>query len=135
MKDKTEIAKEIHQLHAKDYFGEGALHQPGPRPNSVIVFSETAKILRLTKAAFDEITAVNLRIQEETSRSICHNVINSLPIFEVLPVSQKQLVFDWLIKVHFVKDSFLCRQGLSGDSLFIISQGHRNFFYFFVGNC
>jgi CRP-like cAMP-binding protein len=123
MRDYTEKARELAQLGKNAHFGEIALLTAEPRSATVSVISDTAKCLKMTKSKFDELLATTNKLQLENRRLIGRDVLDTVPLFRTLSAVNKKKILDSMIPMQYLPSSYICRQGTTGNSFFILIEG------------
>ena len=124
MRDYNEKPRELAKLGNNAHFGEIALLTAEPRSATVTVISDTAKCLRMTKAKFDELLSTTNKLQAENRRLIGRDVLDAVPLFRTLTAVNKKKLLDAMIPMTYLPSSYICRQGTTGNSFFILTEGH-----------
>ncbi len=110
-------------LTNNSFFGEIALLTLEPRSATVSVTSEKAKILRMKKHKFEELTQQSKKIIAETQVIIGRDVVAMVPIFKNLTTSNKERLLEAMIPLQFQPNTYICRQGTVGNTFYIITEG------------
>ncbi len=110
-------------LTNNSFFGEIALLTLEPRSATVSVSSEKAKILRMKKHKFEELTQQSKKIIAETQVIIGRDVVSMVPIFKNLTTSNKERLLEAMIPLQFLPNTYICRQGTVGNTFYIITEG------------
>ena len=122
-KDANEAPKELVKLGKNAHFGEISLLTAEPRSATVTVISNEAKCLRMTKARFDELLATTNQIQQENRKLIGRDVLDTVPLFKSLTSSNKKKLLDAMVPMTYHSNSYICRQGTTGNVFFILTEG------------
>lgn len=122
--------REIVQLGRNSYFGELSLLNEDVRAATVTVISEMAAVGKISKKNLDEIKS---RFNcGETKQMVVNNEIltktflDKIPLFKVLRVDKQKILLNGLKTIHFAAGSYLCRQGIPGSYLFVLTSGQCN---------
>lgn len=124
MRDAYEKPRELVQLGNNAHFGEIALLTAEPRSATVIVISEYAKCLRMTKTRFDELLATTNKLQAENRRLIGRDVLDKVVAFRSMSAVERKKLLDRMVPMTYLPGSYICRQGTTGNSFFILTDGH-----------
>lgn len=122
-KDVNEAAKELVKLGKNAHFGEISLLTAEPRSATVTVLSDEAKCLRMTKQKFDELLATTNQLQVENRKQIGRDVLDTVPLFKSLTSVNKKKLLDAMIPMTYHPQSYICRQGTTGNVFFILTEG------------
>lgn len=123
-RDYNEKARELAILGSNAHFGEIALLTAEPRSATVTVISDTAKCLRMTKTRFEELLATSNKVQAENRRIIGRDVLDKVALFRTLSAVNKKKILDVMIPMTYLPSSYICRQGTTGNSFFILTEGN-----------
>lgn len=124
MRDAYEKPRELVQLGKDAHFGEIALLTAEPRSATVTVISDFARCLRMTKSRFDELLATTNKLQAENRRLIGRDVLDKVVAFRTMSAVEKKKLLDRMVLMTYLPGSYICRQGTTGNSFFILTEGH-----------
>ncbi len=122
-RDPHEIPKEIARLEKNAHFGEIALLTSEPRSATITVVSDWAKCLKMTKSVFDSLVITSNAIQNENRRIIGRDVLETVPLFSSMAPANRKKLLDCMLPMTYMPGSYICRQGTSGNSFFILTEG------------
>lgn len=122
-KDPEEVPRELTRLSRNAHFGEIALLTAEPRSATVIVLSDEAKCLTMTKHEFEELLATTNKLQAESRRQIGRDVLDTVPLFKSLTTVNKKKLLEAMIPMTYLPGSYICRQGTTGNTFFIMTEG------------
>ncbi len=94
-----------------------------PRSATIIVLSDEAKCLKMTKQKFDELLATTNRLQVESRKQIGRDVLDTVPLFKSLSNTNKRKLVDAMQQMNYHSMSYICRQGTTGNVFFILTEG------------
>lgn len=123
MRDPNERPRELTKLGKNAHFGEIALLTAEPRSATVTVVSDEAKCLRMTKHEFEELLATTNKLQAENRRQIGRDVLDTVPLFKNMTSVNKKKLLEAMIPMTYLPGSYICRQGTTGNSFFILTEG------------
>lgn len=103
--------------------GEISLLTSEPRTATITVTSPQAKILVMTKAKFDGVMQVVSAHQFSDKKEIGREVVNKVPLFASLSSSKKKAILNSMRPMNFMPNTYICRQGSSGNTFYIIADG------------
>mmetsp|Transcript_24296 Transcript_24296/g.24905 ORF Transcript_24296/g.24905 Transcript_24296/m.24905 type:complete len:928 (+) Transcript_24296:232-3015(+) len=121
--DPNEPSIQLAILGSNTYFGEIALLTQEPRTATVTVVSPNAKVLVMTKAKFDMIMDQCSTYLFSDKKEIGREVVNKVPLFQSLSASKRKSVLDSMRPMNFLPNTYICRQGTSGNTFYIIADG------------
>lgn len=121
--DSTEVPKELATLGPNSYIGEISLLTSETRTATVTVLSPVAKILKMTKQKFDEVMAQCSKQMFNDKLNLGKQVINKVPLFQPLATLQKKILLESMRPILFQPNTYICRQGMSGNTFYIIAEG------------
>ena len=121
--DMSETPKELATLGANAYIGEISLLTSETRTATVTVISPMAKILKMTKQKFDEVMAQCNKQMFNDKLNLGKQVINRVPLFQPLGTLQKKVLLENMRPILFQPNTYICRQGMSGNTFYIIAEG------------
>lgn len=119
----SEPPKELAKLGKNSYIGEIALMTQEPRTATVTVISAQAKILKMTKAKFDEVMAASNAALFNDKKEFGKEVVDKVPLFQSLTAAKKKMVVDCMRPMSFLPNTYICRQGQKGNTFYIITEG------------
>jgi hypothetical protein len=105
-----EPRKELKKLYATSYFGELALINEEPRSASIIVSSETAKCLKMTKSKFDEITFLTKMFNVNRRSELSEEMTEKITLLKSLSVANRTKLLESMSKMTFSPGAYICRQ-------------------------
>lgn len=120
--DGERHSKEIAQLKNDAAFGEFALMTNEPRSATVRVTSETAKVLLLRKAEFDQIVQLSKAVLSVGGEIISVKLLEQMAFYSQLPSSSKQRLKEAMTTLSFPAGTYICREGTVGNTFYIIIQ-------------
>jgi CRP-like cAMP-binding protein len=94
-----------------------------PRTATITVVSSVAKVLVMTKAKFDGIMEQCSAYLFSDKKEIGREVVNKVPLFQSLSTSKKKSIVDSMRPMNFLPNTYICRQGSSGNTFYIIAEG------------
>lgn len=115
--------RELNRLGRGASFGEIALVTDDLRTASVVVVSETATCLKMSKTMFEKIVAEVKKLESKTHDLICSKVLETVPIFKNVPQETIKKLLTALTTVTFPASSYICCQGKVGNSFYIVMSG------------
>ena len=115
--------KDMGRLSKGSYFGEMSLLTREPRSATVKVFSQTAKLLKMTKDVFDDIVSASNAANARANMIVGREVVNKVPLFQTLTAAYRQKVLDTMTPMGFMPGTYICRQGTLGNTFYIIISG------------
>jgi hypothetical protein len=119
-----EDAHEIRRLGKGAHFGELSLLNEEPRSATVTVVSETARALKLSKAAFDEIITKLRSLGGDRKKEVSAKaIVERVPMFKTLSAALKKKILDTMEEQKFAPGTYICKQGTNGTSFYIITSG------------
>lgn len=121
--DSSEVPKELATLGPNSYIGEISLLTSETRTATVTVVSPVAKILKMTKQKFDEVMAQCSKQMFNDKLNLGKQVINKVPLFQPLATLQKKILLESMRPILFQPNTYICRQGMSGNTFYIIAEG------------
>lgn len=121
--DPAEVPKELATLGPNSYIGEISLLTSETRTATVAVVSPMAKILKMTKQKFDEVMAQCSKQMFNDKLNLGKQVINKVPLFQPLATLQKKILLESMRPILFQPNTYICRQGMSGNTFYIIAEG------------
>ena len=123
MSDPTEAPQLLAKLGANAFMGEISLLTQEPRTATITVISPTARILVMTKAKFDGVMQVVNAHLFSDKKEIGREVVNKVPLFQSLSSSKKKSILNSMRPMNFLPNTYICRQGSSGNTFYIIADG------------
>jgi CRP-like cAMP-binding protein len=111
------------RLGANSYFGEIALLTQEPRTATVTICSATAKVLKMTKAKFDDVMASCNATLFNSGKELGKAVVEKVPLFHSLTANKKRLIVESMRPMNFKSNTYICRQGSKGNTFYIITEG------------
>ena len=87
-----------------------ALLSEEKRNASIVVVSETARALKMTKAVFDYVIQSSNKITEQNQRMIAQVVLDTIPMFQKVPSHQRKAIVAAMNHVHYQPNQYLFRQ-------------------------
>ena len=121
--DPDEVAKELARLGRGGHFGEMSLITDELRSATVTVTSPTAQCLVMTKEAFEKCMVDNRKIAAESMRAIGQEVVEHMPLFHGMSKFNKRHIVNALVPMTFTANTYICRQGIEGQTFYIITAG------------
>ena len=121
--DPTETPQLLAKLGANAILGEISLLTQEPRTATVTVTSPTARVFLMTKEKFDSVMQVVNAHLFCDKKEIGREVVNKVPIFQSLSSSKKKAILDAMRPMNFLPNTYICRQGSSGNTFYIIADG------------
>ena len=123
MQNVNEVPKELATLGPNSFIGEISLLTSETRTATVTVVSPMAKILKMTKSKFDEVMAQCNKQRFNDKLTLGKQVINRVPLFQPLATLQKKILLENMRPILFQPNTYICRQGMSGNTFYIIAEG------------
>jgi cAMP-dependent protein kinase regulator len=77
----------------------------------------------MTKTKFDELLATTNKIIAENRRIIGKDVLDTVPLFKTLTAVNKKKLLDAMVPMSYSQQSYICRQGTTGHTFFILTEG------------
>lgn len=77
----------------------------------------------MTKQKFDELLATTNQIQAENRKQIGRDVLDTVPLFKSLTTVNKKKLLDAMMPMSYHPQSYICRQGTTGNVFFILTEG------------
>lgn len=77
----------------------------------------------MTKLKFDELLATTSKLQAESRKQIGRDVLETVPLFKTLTAANKKKLLEAMIPMTYLPSSYICRQGTTGNSFFILTEG------------
>ena len=93
------------------------------RNASIVVVSEKARALKMTKAVFDYVIQSSNKITEQNQRMIAQVVLDSIPMFQKVPAHHRKAIVGAMNHVHYQPNQYLFRQFSSGETFYIVVEG------------
>ena len=93
------------------------------RNASIVVASEKARALKMTKAVFDYVIQSSNKITEQNQRMIAQVVLDTIPMFQKVPSHQRKAIVAAMNHVHYQPNQYLFRQFSPGETFYIIVDG------------
>lgn len=124
MQNPNEVPKELATLGPNSYIGEISLLTSETRTASVTVVSPMAKILKMTKQKFEEVMAQCNKQIFNDKLNLGRQVLNRVPLFQSLATLQRKVLLENMRPILFQPNTYICRQGMSGNTFYIIAEGH-----------
>ena len=119
-----EDAHEIRRLGKGAHFGELSLLNEEPRSATVTVVSESARALKLSKVAFDEIITKIRTLGGDRKKEVSGKmIVERVPLFKTLSAAMKKKILDTMEVQKFTPGTYICKQGTNGTSFYIITSG------------
>jgi CRP-like cAMP-binding protein len=56
-------------------------------------------------------------------KEIGREVVNKVPLFQSLSSSKRKIILDSMRPMNFLSNTYICRQGTSGNTFYIIADG------------
>jgi CRP-like cAMP-binding protein len=116
-------ALELGELHKDAIMGEMCFFTDEPRPTTITITSEEAKVYVLRKDVYASIIDSTKDIVQDIRSQLVQNVVAKVPIFSNLTSNYKQKLFEAMIPVVFPDGSHICRQGKIGKGFYLITEG------------
>jgi CRP-like cAMP-binding protein len=117
------IDREVAMLYSGNYFGEFAISLEEVRTASIVIYSDTAKCLKLSKYVYDEVTNKKQSLLEKNKINLASSIIKSIPFMKALPATVRSKIVAALSIFCFNDGMYICRQGSIGHQLYIIAEG------------
>ncbi|CAE7707505.1 Pkg21D, partial [Symbiodinium microadriaticum] len=121
--DPTETPQLLAKLGANAFMGEISLLTQEPRTATITVISPVAKVLVMTKAKFDGVMQVVNAHLFSDKKEIGREVVNKVPLFQSLSSAKKKSILNSMRPMNFLPNTYVCRQGSSGNTFYIIADG------------
>lgn len=115
--------KVIGTLFSGSYFGEIAIASEEIRNASIMIVSDVAKCLKLSKNIYDGVNNKKQNLLEKNKITIATNIINSISFMKQLPATTRSEVVMALSIACFNDGVYICRQGSIGHQFYIIAEG------------
>ncbi|KAJ1412674.1 cyclic nucleotide-binding-like protein, partial [Ochromonadaceae sp. CCMP2298] len=124
MRDYMEAPRPLATLSRNAHFGEISLLTAEPRSATVTVISANAKCLRMTKQKFEELLATTNKLHAKNRLLIGKDVLDTVPLFRSLTAGNRKKLLEAMTPMTYLPASYICRQGTTGNSFFILTDGH-----------
>jgi hypothetical protein len=111
------------KLGKNSFFGQNGLITSEVRSASIIVISEEAKCLRMTKVKFEELLSAAKKSAATSGQQIGQNVLDSVPLFKSMTAINKKKLLEAMEMCSYQDTTYICRQGTAGNFFGIITQG------------
>jgi len=121
--DNKTIEKELAKLTNGAFFGEIAISSEEIRTASVLITSDNAKCLKLTKPIYDGVNNKKQSLLEQNKIAVATNIINSISFMKQLPATTKSKLVMSLSISCFNDGIYICRQNSIGHQFYIIVEG------------
>ena len=107
LKDPNEEEKELAVKDKDFHFGDVSLLTGEPRSATIVVISNTAKCLKMTKNQFDEISSAAKKLLATNRKIICQAVVDKLKFFDGISKKDKARLVDTMIEVNYLIGKFI----------------------------
>jgi CRP-like cAMP-binding protein len=120
-----EVPKVLAHLTRGAYFGEMSLLTAEPRSATVTVTSQSCVMLSMGKASFENAIQSNDHAKdiEDLDTAALRGVIEKLPFFSAFTPLMVEKAIEELQVMAFKPQTYICRQGTVGNSMYIIIHG------------
>lgn len=105
------------------HFGSTAIFAEEISDSSVLVVSDTATVLTLTKTDYDDILNKWKVRTKEAAIILGRYIVDKIPIFKTIPPDKKLALISSMDQMTFRQGTAIKRQGTVSDSLHIIADG------------
>lgn len=78
----------------------------------------------MTKLKFEELLSTTHKLQAESRKQIGQNVLDTVPLFKTLTAINKKKLLEVMSPMHYAPNSYICRQGTTGNTFFILTDGN-----------
>lgn len=82
-----------------------------------------AQVANLSQSKFDMIMDQCSTYLFSDKKEIGREVVNKVPLFQSLSSSKRKIILDSMRPMNFLPNTYICRQGTSGNTFYIITDG------------
>ena len=124
--NENEVPQKLAELTDNSYFGEIALLTAELRSASIRVISKVAKCLYMTKDTFNELIKGVNEILDKKRRAMADEVLKVTNPFKSLKHGLRTQLLELMTSVTYSPNTYLCRQGATSHSYYIITEGQAS---------